>query len=312
MNLWQSNLMFFTESNIQWGNLKNQIFEIARIKLFVLSGNAITLQNLFVALLILIFGIIISKILTEWIRRKALSKTRLDEGGLHAVSRIIYYIFVVTVFVFAMKTAGISFTVFTFLGGALAIAIGFGAQNLLNNFISGLIIMMERPVKIGDLVELESRIGQISHIGNRCTRISLFAGNDMLIPNSFLLEKNVINWTLHNRNVRSVLEVGVIYGSPTRKVEELLIQCVKEHKRALREPAPFVLFTEFGNNSLNFEVYYWVRIADLMDRRIIESDIRYRIDELFRENGIVIAFPQRDVHLDSLKPLEIKLLNSKG
>jgi small-conductance mechanosensitive channel len=225
-----------------------------------------------------------------------------------AVEKVINYFTVFLIVLFALRVVNIPLTLFTFLGGAVAIGVGFGAQNLINNFISGFIIMAEQPIKIGDLIEIEGNFAMVEEIGARCTRIRTGGNVQILVPNSSFLEKNIINWTHSDKEVRAQITIGVVYGSPVREAERLLLQVADEHKRVRKVPKPFVLFADFGDSSLIFDLYFWISMDRIMDRRIIESDIRFRIDELFREAGIVIAFPQRDIHLDTNKPLEFRLL----
>jgi potassium efflux system protein len=215
------------------------------------------------------------------------------------------------ILVFALRIVNIPIAAFAFLGGAIAIGIGFGAQNLINNFISGFIMMAERPINIGDLIELEGIVGKVEEIGARCTRVRTGENIHILVPNSSFLEKNITNWTLSDRRIRTKVTAGVIYGSPVRKVEELMVRAVMEEKKTLKTPLPFVLFHDFGDNALVFEVYFWITIHQIIERRLIESAIRFRIDDLFREAGIVIAFPQQDVHLDAAKPLKIRMIDTE-
>ena len=128
------------------------------------------------------------------------------------------------------------------------------------------------------------------------------------MPNSSFLEHNVVNWTLSDDRYRAHVTVGLAYGTSTREAAKLIRRAVEEHGKVLKTPKAIVLFTGFGDNALDFEVHFWVRMRRLMDRKVIESDIRYRIDSLFREAGVVIAFPQRDMHIDSLKPIEVRVL----
>jgi small-conductance mechanosensitive channel len=229
-----------------------------------------------------------------------------------AVEKIINYVVILLIILFALRVVNMPLTLFTFLGGAVAIGVGFGAQNLINNFISGFIVMAEQPIKIGDLVEIEGMFAMVEEIGARCTRIRTGGNVQILVPNSSFLEKNIINWTLSDKEVRAQVTVGVIYGSPVREVERLMLQVADEHTKVKKAPKPFVLFNDFGDNSLIFDLYFWISMNRIMDRRIIESDIRFHIDELFREAGIVIAFPQRDVHLDTQKPLEFRLVKDQS
>jgi small-conductance mechanosensitive channel len=148
-------------------------------------------------------------------------------------------------------------------------------------------------------------------MGARSARVRSFQNVDIIVPNSSFLERNVINWTLADDQYRTYVAVGVVYGSSTREVTKLIRKAVDEHGRILKKPEPFVLLRKFGDNSLDFEVHFWIRMAKLTNRLIIESDVRYRIDTLFREAGIVIAFPQRDVHLDANGPLDVRLLRER-
>jgi small-conductance mechanosensitive channel len=205
----------------------------------------------------------------------------------------------------------IPLTFFTHIGGALAIGVGFGSQNIVNNFLSGLILMMERPIKIGDIVEVENVRGTVEWVGARSTRIKTFDNLRLVVPNSTLLQNKVINWSLSDDIVRREILVGVQYGSPVRKVESLLQQAASEHSVVEKYPKPIVLFDDFGDNALTFMVLIWIRMSRTGMAHLyisqVESDIRFRIDELFRQNDIVIAFPQRDVHIDTLKPLEVRV-----
>lgn len=172
--------------------------------------------------------------------------------------------------------------------------------------------MAEQPIKIGDLIEIEGTFAMVEEIGARCTRIRTSGNVHILVPNSSFLEKNIINWTLSDKTVRAQVTAGVIYGSPVREVERIMLQVADEHKKVKKRPQPFVLFKDFGDNSLVFDLYFWISMERIMDRRIIESDVRFHIDELFRKEGIVIAFPQRDIHLDTQRPLELRIVNSDG
>ena len=196
-----------------------------------------------------------------------------------------------------MKMANIPLTVFTVIGGALAIGFGFGSQNVVNNFISGVILMVERPVKVGDFVDVDGVFGSVDEIGMRSTRIKTFGNKHMIVPNSYFLEKNVLNWTLTDHFVRLPLRVGIAYGSDTEKAKELLLHAAQACKKVLNHKEQKVYFMDFADNSLNFELLVWIHLKDVMDRVEIESELRFKIDHLFREAGIVIAFPQRDVHL---------------
>ena len=202
-----------------------------------------------------------------------------------------FYALLVSFTLLALRAIHFPLTAFTVLGGALAIGVGFGSQNVMNNFISGLILMLERPVR---------------------AQIRSVDGRHIIVPNSFFLESNVVNWTLSDDLIRAKVSVGVIYGSPTRLVEQLIRRVVEADEQILQSPVPIVVFAEFGDNALNFDVYFWVKARSPMEMRIVQSRVRFHIDALFREHELVIAFPQRDVHLDSAKPLEVRVLTHDG
>jgi len=210
----------------------------------------------------------------------------------------------------ALRSVDIPLTVFAVLGGALAIGVGFGSQNIVNNFISGLILLAERPIKQGDLVQVEGTYGNVERIGLRSTRILTDENIHVIVPNAAFLEHNVVNWTHTNPEVQLEIAVGVAYGSQTREVQRQILRAVSEHPQVLRSPEPEVLFTEFGDNALHFKVEFSVRIHSMGERERIESDLRYRIDDLFREAGVVMAFPQRDIHLDASNPIPVRLVDA--
>jgi potassium efflux system protein len=153
--------------------------------------------------------------------------------------------------------------------------------------------------------------GQVENIGARSTRIKTFDNTHIIVPNSAFLENNVLNWTHSDNLVRIRLDVGVAYGSPTRKVEELMLAAIREHDKVVVPPEPNVLFSDFGDSALMFQAQFWIVMLRPMDQRQTLSDLRFRIDEMFREHGITIAFPQRDVHLDAAGPLAVRLVDDR-
>jgi small-conductance mechanosensitive channel len=213
--------------------------------------------------------------------------------------------------VFSLVTVNIPLAVFAFLGGALAIGLGFGAQHLINNFISGMILLFDRSVRVGDIVEVDDQSGQVTNIGMRNSRIRRFDGIDMLVPNSHFLQQKVTNWTLSDLKMRYSVSVGVAYGSPTRETERMLMKAIETHPMVLKDPPPTILFEKFGDSALVFTGYFWMELISNRDNRIAASEIRHAINELLQKAGIVIALPQRDVHMDSSKPLEVKVLRSE-
>jgi len=275
------------------------------------DGAVISVSQIILVLLLLFVGFWGSRWL-ERILAKRLEHTHIQADAAHAIKRIVFYTLLIVIVVTALGLLHVPLTAFAFVSGAVAIGVGFGAQNIINNFISGWILMSERPVRIGDFIEIEGAHGVVETIGNRSTRIRRVDGVHMLVPNSRILENTVINWTLVDRQVRNKLTVGVAYGSPVRDVERLILQALSEHGSINSEPKPQVIFDDFGDSALIFEAYFWCDVSGERELRAIRSELRYRLVELFDEHGIVIAFPQRDVHLDSTRPFRIEVVSERA
>lgn len=198
-------------------------------------------------------------------------------------------------------------TAFAFLGGALAIGFGFGTQTLFKNLISGIILLAERKVKAGDILEVDGIIGTVTTVDTRSSTIRGFDGVETLVPNSLLLENKVTNWTLSSSKVRRIVRVGVAYGSPVQRVSEILSDCAARHGLVLKDPAPMVVFEDFGADAMVFALYFWVELSERSNSMVTASDLRFMIEKRFSEAGIVIAFPQRDLHLTSAVPLQVAM-----
>ena len=275
------------------------------------GGQSITLGHLLLVVLLAVFGYYGSRLLAYLVGRR-MKKADIRPDVIHVVKRIIFVVFVVIVALTALSLLGIPLTAFAFATGAIAIGVGFGAQNIINNFISGWILMAERPIRIDDFIEIDGAQGVVEAVGTRSTRIRRTDGVHLLVPNSQLLERTVVNWTLIDREIRTTVRVGVEYGSPVKLVAELIMQAVTEHQLVKETPKVQVVFEDYGDNALIFDAYFWSDVGGEKMLREIRSDIRFRIEELFAENDIVVAFPQRDVHLDTSSPLELRMLDSSG
>ncbi len=271
--------------------------EALQTTLFTLNGHDVTAMQLLVVPLLVIAGVFVLRWLGQGIAAR-MEARQVSADAIHLFRRVFFVLGIVLLVVTALDLLNVPLTAFAFVSGAVAIGVGFGAQNIINNFISGWILMWERPIKIGDFLEVGDAKGTVETINTRSTRIRRTDGVHMLIPNSYLLENTVVNWTLIDEVTRTRLRVGVAYGSPVKRVAELIEQAVAEQGDILPEPKPAVFFEDFGDSALIFDVYFWVNAIGDRDLRKIRSNIRYRIDELFAEDEIVIAFPQRDIHVD--------------
>ena len=275
----------------------NDVLEILNSEVFTFGERSVTVFQILIVPVLVFLGFLIIR----WAER-ALSR-KLHERGvnadlIHLMRRVFLVIAIAVLVITTLDLLNVPITAFAFVSGAVAIGVGFGAQNILNNFISGWILMWERPIRIGDFLEVAETKGTVEAINTRSTRIRRVDGVHLLVPNSFLLENTVVNWTLVDRLSRSTVRVGGAYGSPAKRVAELIAGAVDEHEAILKDPPPSVIFEDFGDNALIFDTYFWVEAISERELRRIRSDIRFRIDELFADDGIVIAFPQRDVHLD--------------
>jgi small-conductance mechanosensitive channel len=274
-----------------------EIFAFLERTAFSLGDQQVTFGQLLIVPTLVIVGLLLTKWLVRIVSNRLASRN-VNPDVIHLVRRVFYILAVAVLFMTLLDLINVPLTAFAFVSGAVAIGVGFGAQNIINNFISGWILMWERPIRIGDFLEVGDSSGTVEAINTRSTRIRRTDGVHMLIPNSALLENTVVNWTLVDRVTRTTVRVGVAYGSPVRSVAELIEQSVCEQEAVLKEPEPLVIFEDFGDNALVFDAYFWVHAVGDRDLRVIRSNIRFRIDALFSENDIVIAYPQRDVHID--------------
>jgi small-conductance mechanosensitive channel len=275
----------------------SQITAILSTTVITVAEQPLTLGGLLLIPLIIIIGLLLTKWSVGLVTRR-LTTSKTDPNIIHLLQRVFYVIAIVIVLITTLDLINVPITAFAFLSGAIAIGFGFGAQNIINNFISGWILMWERPIKIGDFLEVENAKGVVEEINTRSTRIRRVDGVHLLIPNSKLLENTVVNWTLRDSLVRTSVSVGVAYGTRARTVADLILEATLVQKEVLTDPMPVVVFEDFGDNSLIFYVNFWINSTGEAALRVTRSNIRFRLDELFEEHKIVVAFPQRDVHLD--------------
>jgi potassium efflux system protein len=290
-----------------WDTASTLVVTIWKYELTAIDDRPITVGKITGGLLLLLVGLLVARFLSRLAGKRILPRLGVDEGGAATLQTIAYYLMLAIFGFFTLELINIPITVFAFMGGAIAIGVGFGSQNILNNFISGLILLAERPIRLGDLIHLDGLFGTIEHIGARSTRVRTGDNLEIIVPNSRFLENNVTNLTLTNSRIRALVRVGVSYGSPVRQVKEALYQAASESPEVLNDPQPVILFGDFGNDSLQFEVHFWISMRTQMDRMRIESGVRFEICSHLEERNITIAFPQRDVHLDLAHPLEVNL-----
>ena len=259
-------------------------------------------------LLIVSAGVVYGAILLSWIAQKvlmdeALLRRRIKKGVRRSVARFVHYFILSIGFIVAISILGFEVTELTLMISALGVGIGFGLQGIVNNFISGLVLLFEQPVRVGDVIELNGVWSEITNVGLRATTVKTYDYADVIIPNAVLVNNQLTNWTLSDRMVRLIIPVGVAYGSDVPLVMQKMIESAHDNPKVAQQPAPQVLFTGFGESSLDFQLRVWITDADHIFTA--KSDIHQALDNLFRKAGIKISFPQHDLHLKDVVPLEI-------
>lgn len=232
----------------------------------------------------------------KWLIYNILSKSKLDLGVRIAIGTIFRYSIIFVGILVVLQTVGIDLSTITVLAGALGVGIGFGLQNVTNNFVSGIIILFERPIKVGDRIEVGDVSGDVTNISMRSTTVLTNDNISIIIPNSDFISTKVTNWSYTDRNVRFSIPVGVSYNEDPKIVREVLLQVAEENDGVLKHPPADVLFKEFGNSSLNFILRVWTR-EYINKPWILKSQLYFAAFEKFKEKGIEIPFPQRDLHI---------------
>jgi len=277
-------------------SLLARIKAILNFPLLPLGEAKITLWTLiyFLALLLLLFYLTAKarKLLVE----RVLIRTKLDVGAQQAVGSITRYVFLLVGLLIILQTVGINLTTLNVIAGAVGIGVGFGLQNIASNFISGLIILFERPIKVGDRIVVGDVEGDVIEIGARSTTVVTNNQIAIIVPNSMFISEPVVNWKYNDPRVRFEIPVGVSYGSDVRLVERLLLEVARENADVLKEPPPDVCFREFGESSLKFVLRVWNH-NHVHRKLVLYSALNFAIHDKFKEHGVEIPFPQRDLHI---------------
>lgn len=273
-----------------------RIREFLEVPILKLGGAPVTLWAIIQLVVLVAVLFYLSGKLRTWIVEQFLTRTKMELGARQATGSIIRYTIIAFGFIIILQTAGIDLTALNVLAGAVGIGVGFGLQNIVNNFVSGIIILFERPIKVGDRIVVGNVEGDVVHIGGRSTTVVTNDNITIIVPNSKFITEDVVNWSHNDRKVRFKIPVSVAYGSDVQVVERLLMAAAAENPDVLETPAPGVRFMEFGDNGLNFELRVWS--TTLIHRRgLLTSTLNYAIYKTFTENGVEIPFPQRDVRI---------------
>ncbi len=268
-------------------------------KLFNIGSQDVSIFLIILVIIIVSLTNRLSKFTTSFIFPMVYKRYDLDRGVQFTFDRIFHYIVMILAIMVALSTVGFQLSAFTVFAGVVGVGIGFGLQNIASNFISGIILLFERPIKVGDRVVVNDIIGDVEKINMRATVIKTLDNEHIIVPNSYFLEENVINRSYSDKVMRLVIPVGVAYGSDVEKVRTLLLKAAEDEGMAsetvMFEPKPFVNFKSFGDSSLDFELFIW--ISDPKNVVVIKSNLHFRINQIFQENTIEIPFPQRDIHI---------------
>ena len=273
----------------------------------IVIKRSVTIGKVVIALLLVTLGFALCIRLANWLEPKLAARTGIAAVSIRIAKRWALSVIFIILLLNALSMVRIPLTAFAFLGGAIAIGLGFGTQTLLKNLISGLMMLVERPFKPGDTVEVGGLRGTVVDMNVRAAVLRDINGIETLVPNATFLEQNVTNWTYSSNIVRQGVKVGVAYGSDVRLVAKVLEEDVLRHGQTLKDNKPEILLENFGPDALEFGVYYWIDIGAGTVGRQVASDLRFMIEASLRKNGVAIAFPQRDLHVDMSGPIKVQL-----
>lgn len=281
-------------------DVKARLAEIWEFTLISTTDGDLTVGKFVIAIIFAFFGYFFSRRASRICSRPLEKRFDMPVSKVAVVQTLAFYLIYLFVIAIILSFLDVPVTIFAVLGSAVAIGVGFGSQTIVKNFLAGLTVLVEQPIKIGDLVEVEGTYGLVESIGFRSTRIRTADNIHMIIPNSTFLENKVMNFTLSDSVVRGRVNVGVAYGSDLDLVKEILLNLHEELEFILKDPPSTCHFTDFGSSSLDFTYFFFVQVSSRAQIRGYESKVRFKVDEKFRQAGITIAFPQLDVHVQSL------------
>ena len=297
---WAHGLLMLAMLAVVWMIYPSVGAAITGINDFGFTIGDIRLSPGFLVLVILIFyiGLLVSETSRYVLVRGILPRYTSEVGVRISIARLAHYVIIAITFLIMLKVLGFKLEQVTIVGGALSVGIGFGLQAIVNNFASGLILLFERPIKVGDTIRFGSDTGEVKEVGLRATIIRTYDNAEIVVPNSMLITGQVTNWTLANRRARLKVPVSVAYGSDVAKVMEILVACAQEHPGVLSEPKPTAFFLAFAASSLDFELRAW--LPDYLHSTSILSELNVEIESRFNDAGIEMPFPQNDLHLRSI------------
>jgi small-conductance mechanosensitive channel len=274
----------------------------------VTTAYGVTVGKSIGVLLLYVFAYWLCSLLSRRLEHLMVKRFGVDQQLASVTRRWIMIAVSVVLIVLVLNLARIPLTVFAFMGGALAIGVGFGTQTIIKNVISGIIILFERKIRVGDIIAIGGTTGHVTAVDLRASTVRSFDGVEALVPNSSFLENQVVNWTYSNSQIRRELRIGIAYGSPVHEAAEIIAGCAEDHGHVLKDPPPAVFFEDFGDNALIMALVFWVELNASLPGRRIDSDLRFAIEKRLRTAGIDIPFPQRDIRLKVADALPVQVV----
>ncbi len=274
----------------------------------VTTSYGVTVGKSIGVLLLYVFAYWLCSMLSRRLERLMVTRFAVDQQLASVTRRWIMIAVSVVLIVLVLNLARIPLTVFAFMGGALAIGVGFGTQTIIKNVISGIIILFERKIRVGDIVAIGGTTGHVTAVDLRASTVRSFDGVEALVPNSSFLENQVVNWTYSNSQIRREIRIGIAYGSPVHEAADIIAGCAEDHGHVLKDPPPAVFFEDFGDNALIMALVFWVELNASLPGRRIDSDLRFAIEKRLRTAGIDIPFPQRDIRLNVSDALPVQVV----
>jgi len=272
-----------------------KIAGVLEFKLFTINNYSLTVANIFSALLILVVTRLLTFLIQKILHRSFIKQNLSDKGKEYAINQILRYLIYTIALVLMIESLGFNVTILIASSAALFVGIGLGLQDIFKDILSGVFLLFERTIQVGDIVEIDSLVGRVKEINIRTSKVRTRDGIMIIVPNNNLISAKVINWSMENKITRFGVKVGVAYGSDTKLVEDILTKVAVDHPNVLNKPEPKVFFRDFGNSSLDFELMFWSEHT--WEIEFTRSDLRFKIDQAFRDSNVTIPFPQRVLHI---------------
>jgi potassium efflux system protein len=320
----KNDLAPFIQSLINWGTFYAIVFyAIVYFKntfwlgetWFKIGNTPVTTLTFIIPAVIISLSIKFANFIAHFFLQRIYTRHEMDQGMQYTFNRLFHYVIIIIAVLVSLPLIGFDLSVLTVFAGVAGIGVGFGLQNIISNFMSGLILLFERPIKVGDKIKINDIPCDVQHIKIRATVVVTGSNEHIIIPNSQFIENQIINWSYGDPKIMETIPIRVAYGSNVRLLEQLLLQAAHEHENVLDDPPPQVSFLNFGESALEFSLSFWVPEPALRFRT--KSDLNYRINDLFQEHGVELAYPQRDIHLrsvnmDQLKNMQLEMEINDG